>query len=54
VVLPWLAVVLANNRAVKPEHRLSARFRPRRAAEAEPSQPALTERPHPTVIDAEP
>ena len=54
VVLPWLAVVLANNRAPRPEHRLSARFRGRPPAAPDPAQPALTPRPQPTVIDAEP
>lgn len=50
VVLPWLAVILANDRAPKAEHRLANRFR-RRAAE--PSQPSLPSRPEPTVIDGE-
>jgi hypothetical protein len=54
IVLPWLAVVLANDRPPRPEHRLSARFRPREAPEPETVRPALTERPPPTVIDADP
>jgi hypothetical protein len=54
VVLPWLAVVLANNSPPKPEHRLSNRFRARPVPAAEPVQPALTQRPQPTVIDVDP
>jgi uncharacterized membrane protein len=53
VVLPWLAVVLANNRAPKPEYRLSRRFGAARARDAEPAQPSLPQRTEPTVIDAE-
>jgi Flp pilus assembly protein TadB len=52
VVLPWLAVVLANNREPKPEHRLSRRFRGA-ARRAEPTQASLPQRVEPTVIDAE-
>jgi hypothetical protein len=52
VVLPWLAVVLANNRGPKPEYRLGAR---RRSASATDGvQPALPVRTEPTVIDADP
>jgi len=53
VVLPWLAVILANDRAPKPEHRLSRRFR-RQPPVVDPVQPALAPRPEPTVIDADP
>jgi NADH:ubiquinone oxidoreductase subunit 6 (subunit J) len=52
VVLPWLAVVLANDRAPKAEHRLANKFR--KGPVAEPVQPALSDRPRPVVIDAEP
>jgi Flp pilus assembly protein TadB len=52
VVLPWLAVVLANNRMVKPQYRLFARRRA--GSTAESAQPALSARVEPPVIDAEP
>jgi len=52
VVLPWLAVILANDRAPKPEHRLGARRAP--APAAEPVQRSLPAAREPTVIDAEP
>ena len=38
VVLPWLAVIWANNRRPRPEYRLGNRFRPRPAA-VPPAQP---------------
>jgi Flp pilus assembly protein TadB len=52
VILPWLAVLWANNRRPRPEYRLGNRFRSRPAAVL-PAQPALRQRPEPTVIDAE-
>jgi hypothetical protein len=52
VVLPWLAVVLANNRSVKPQYRLGGRRRS--AAHVDSAQPALAPRNQPTVIDVEP
>jgi hypothetical protein len=52
VVLPWMAVMLANDRAPKAEHRLRNRFRP--APAPEPVQPAITQRANPTIIDVEP
>ena len=52
VVLPWLAVIWANNKCPRPEYRLGNRFRPRAAA-MPPAQPALGHRPEPTVIDAD-
>jgi hypothetical protein len=52
VVLPWLAVIWANNRRPRPEYRLGNRFRPRAQA-VPPAQPALGQRPEPTVIDAD-
>jgi hypothetical protein len=52
VLLPWLAVIWANNRRPRPEYRLGNRFRARPAA-MPPIQPALGQRPEPTVIDAD-
>lgn len=52
VLLPWLAVIWANNKRPRPEYRLGNRWRARRA-EAPPAQPALAQRPQPTVIDAD-
>lgn len=52
VILPWLAVVWANNKRPRPEYRLANRFRSR-PAPAPPAQPALGHRPEPTVIDAD-
>jgi Flp pilus assembly protein TadB len=51
VVLPWLAVIWANNRRPRPEYRLANKFRAR-PTEA-PSQAALGHRPEPTVIEAD-
>jgi len=51
ILLPWLAVLIANDRPVKPEHRLLHRQRDGRD-EAAPD--ALTPRGEPTVIDADP
>lgn len=52
ILLPWLAVLIANDRPPKEEHRLVNRFR--RRPPVEPLTPALTaeERPH-RVIDAD-
>jgi hypothetical protein len=52
VLLPWLAVMLANDRAPKPEHRLRNRLRTAPQPQAT-AQPAITQRRNPTVIDAE-
>jgi Flp pilus assembly protein TadB len=52
VILPWLAVIWANNKRPRPEYRLGNRFRSRPAAPP-PDQPALGQRPEPTVIDAD-
>ena len=49
VILPWTAVLLANDRAPKAEHRLVNKFR---KPEAEPDAPALPQQQH-RVIDAE-
>ncbi|WP_329108522.1 DUF3099 domain-containing protein [Micromonospora sp. NBC_01699] len=52
VLVPWLAVLLANDRPPKEEHRFGARRRLRHLDDTPPrSLPA--ERPHP-VIDVEP
>ncbi|HEX7746997.1 MAG TPA: DUF3099 domain-containing protein [Micromonosporaceae bacterium] len=55
VLIPWLAVLLANDRPPKPEHRLSTRLRHggQSAAPPTPSLPAADAGPH-RVIDAEP
>jgi hypothetical protein len=50
VLLPWLAVIIANDRPVKAEHRLIGRGRA--AADGAPN--ALTARGEPVVIDADP
>ncbi len=52
VVLPWLAVIWANNKRPRPEYRLANKFRAR-PAPPPPAQPALGHRPEPTVIDAD-
>jgi uncharacterized membrane protein len=56
VLIPWLAVLLANDRPPKEEHRLSARRRhsrhSRRSEEPPRSLPA--DAPQARVIDAEP
>jgi hypothetical protein len=49
VILPWTAVMLANDRAPKAEHRLVNRFR---RPTDEPPAPALPQQQH-RVIDAE-
>lgn len=53
VLIPWLAVLLANDRPPKEQHRLANRFRPRNRDEAPPMSLTSEERPH-RVIDAEP
>jgi Flp pilus assembly protein TadB len=53
VVLPWLAVILANDRAPKAQYRLANRFRRGAVDTSEPAQPTLPARPEPTVIDAD-
>ena len=51
VVLPWLAVIIANTGPVKPEYRLANRWR-RRGAEPPPAN-ALPSAAPPRVIDAD-
>ncbi|WP_320064941.1 DUF3099 domain-containing protein [Micromonospora sp. RTGN7] len=53
VLIPWLAVLLANDRPPKEEHRLANRFHSRHRDEAPPMSLAAEERPH-RVIDVEP
>ncbi|MBQ1026690.1 MULTISPECIES: DUF3099 domain-containing protein [Micromonospora] len=55
VLIPWLAVLLANDRPPKERHRLANRFSSRSATEAAPPPMSLAaeERPH-KIIDAEP
>ncbi|WP_229401231.1 DUF3099 domain-containing protein [Micromonospora okii] len=52
VLIPWLAVLLANDRPPKDEHRLAHRFRSRNRDEAPPMSLTAEERPH-RVIDAD-
>lgn len=53
VLVPWLAVLLANDRPPKDRHRLAARLGRRGAAEGDASR-ALPVRQPARVIDAEP
>ncbi|MDG4802169.1 DUF3099 domain-containing protein [Micromonospora sp. WMMD980] len=53
VLIPWLAVLLANDRPPKEEHRLANRFQARGRDETPPMALSAEERPH-KVIDAEP
>lgn len=53
VLIPWLAVLLANDRPPKEEHRLVNRFRPRHTDDTPPMSLTAEERPH-KVIDVEP
>ncbi|CCH16763.1 DUF3099 domain-containing protein [Micromonospora lupini] len=53
VLIPWLAVLLANDRPPKEEHRLANRFHSRRQDDTPPMSLTAEERPH-KVIDIEP
>ncbi|MGN9776647.1 DUF3099 domain-containing protein [Micromonospora sp. H33] len=53
ILIPWLAVLLANDRPPKEQHRLAGRFQPRRRDETPPMSLTAEERPH-KIIDAEP
>ncbi|MGC5029701.1 DUF3099 domain-containing protein [Micromonospora sp. DT229] len=53
LVVPWLAVLLANDRPPKERHRLANRFRARRQTEAPAMSLTAEERPH-KIIDGEP
>ncbi|TDB80872.1 MULTISPECIES: DUF3099 domain-containing protein [unclassified Micromonospora] len=52
ILIPWLAVLLANDRPPKEQHRLAGRFQPRSRDETPPMSLAAEEHPH-KVIDAE-
>jgi Protein of unknown function (DUF3099) len=51
VLLPWLAVILANDGPPKPQYRLKNRFHHHRVEEPPPN--AIAPAKEPTVIDAE-
>ena len=51
VLLPWLAVILANDRGPRPEYRMANKFR--RQAPQPPAQRTLSAREAPKVIDAD-
>ncbi|MFC4021826.1 DUF3099 domain-containing protein [Micromonospora sp. GCM10011542] len=53
VLIPWLAVLLANDRPPKEEHRLANRFHPRQQDDTPPMSLTAEERSH-KVIDVEP
>ncbi|AEB43621.1 MULTISPECIES: DUF3099 domain-containing protein [Micromonospora] len=53
LIVPWLAVLLANDRPPKDEHRFANRFRRGQPTEAPARSLTAEERPH-KVIDAEP
>jgi len=53
VLLPWLAVILANDRAPKEEHRLSHRFRRTPQTGAAPPQALPGPRDNQRIIDAD-
>ncbi|GIJ28902.1 hypothetical protein Vqi01_40640 [Micromonospora qiuiae] len=53
VIVPWLAVMLANDRPPKEQHRLATRLRSGAAKDVPPMSLTAEERPH-KVIDAEP
>lgn len=51
IVIPWLAVLLANDRPPKDEHRLAYRFR--HQPRPEPTPRTLTAAEQPRIIDAD-
>ncbi|MGW5561587.1 DUF3099 domain-containing protein [Micromonospora sp. NPDC003944] len=53
LLIPWLAVLLANDRPPKDQHRLANRFHPRHQDDTPPMSLTAEERPH-KVIDGEP
>ncbi|MEU3456002.1 DUF3099 domain-containing protein [Micromonospora sp. NPDC006766] len=53
VLIPWLAVLLANDRPPKEQHRLANKLHPRHRDEPSPAALPAEEQPH-KVIDAEP
>ncbi|GAB3802081.1 DUF3099 domain-containing protein [Micromonospora zhanjiangensis] len=56
VLIPWLAVLLANDRPPKEEHRLANRLKRQHRDDTPARTLTAEERPHPThpTIDAEP
>jgi hypothetical protein len=52
ILMPWLAVLVANDRPVKDEHRLANKFQRKHTVEAPPR--ALPTQHPPRTIDAEP
>ena len=53
ILIPWLAVLLANDRPPKEKHRLATKVRRTHRDETPPRSLPAEERPH-RVIDAEP
>jgi hypothetical protein len=53
VLLPWLAVIIANDRPPKEQHRLLGRLRHSRRSD-DPPRSLPAEAPAARVIDAEP
>ncbi|RZT77015.1 DUF3099 family protein [Micromonospora violae] len=53
VLIPWLAVLLANDRPPKEQHRLANRFHPSQRDDTPPMSLTAEARPH-KVIDVEP
>ncbi|MFE9691213.1 DUF3099 domain-containing protein [Micromonospora sp. NPDC005806] len=53
VLIPWLAVLLANDGPPKEQHRLANKLHPRHRDDTPPMALSAEERPH-KVIDAEP
>ncbi|MFG2055091.1 DUF3099 domain-containing protein [Micromonospora sp. NPDC048930] len=53
VLIPWLAVLLANDRPPKEQHRLAGKFQSRQRDDTPPMALPTEEHPH-KVIDAEP
>lgn len=53
IVLPWLAVILANDRGPRPEYKMANRFRRRPQPPPPPVQRALPAHDQPKIIDAD-
>lgn len=54
ILIPWLAVLLANDRPPKEQHRLGARLRRQHRDETSPRSLSAAQEPPPRTIDAEP